>query len=57
VIELLDFRECIVLAALIESFCGADVISFSAQFAPWCGSAGALFAWTWLCLRQFLSPA
>jgi hypothetical protein len=45
------------LAALIESFCGADVISFSAQFALWCGRSRALLAWTRLGLRHFLAPA
>ena len=45
------------LSALIESFCGADVISFSAQFAFRGGGAGALLAGTRLGLRQFLAPA
>jgi len=57
VTELLDFCECTTLAALIESFCSAQVIAFSAQFALRRRRSRALLAWTWLCPRQFLSPA
>jgi hypothetical protein len=39
------------LAALIESFCCAEVISFSAQFALRCRRSGALLAGTRLGLR------
>jgi len=49
--ELLDFGECTTLAALIESFCSAEVISFSTQFAHRCRRSRALLAWAWLCLR------
>jgi transposase len=56
VTEPLDFREC-ALAALIESFGGADVISFSAQFVLRGRRAGALLARTWFGPRQFLSLA
>jgi hypothetical protein len=51
------FCECTTLAALIESFCSAEVIAFAAEFALRRRRSRALFAWTWLCPRQFLSPA
>src|SRR5881409_1871548 len=44
----------VILAALIESLFGAQVISFSAQFAPWCRRARALFTGTRLCPRKLL---
>ncbi len=45
-----------VLAALIESLFGAQVIAFSAQFTLRCRCAGALLARTRVCPRKLLSP-
>jgi hypothetical protein len=45
------------LTALVESFCSAEVISFSAQFALRCRRSRALLAWTWFRLGKFLSRA
>jgi hypothetical protein len=44
-------------AALIESFGGAQVISFAAQFSFRCRRSGALLAWTRFCPRNFLTLA
>lgn len=46
VTELFDFRECAILAPLIESLRGADVVSFPAQFALRCRRSRALLTWT-----------
>jgi hypothetical protein len=53
---LLDFGERF-LAALVESFCGAPVIAFSAQFALWGWRSRALLARTRLGSRGFLPAA
>jgi hypothetical protein len=54
----MDFRKCsTALAALIESFRSAAVISFAAQFAFRCRRSGTLLTWTRLSLRRFLSLA
>ncbi len=49
-------NRLMILAALIESLFGAQVIAFSAQFALRCRCTGALLARTRLCPRKLLSP-